>query len=153
MSEQGQSQAMAVGDFLPYLTLPAPGGAAPVALRRLGREATVLVRVHAAACEECRRYLAELAAAAPDFRAWDGRVVAVAPEPEDGEALRGAVPGAVIIASDAEEAAPLAGGAGVVIADRFGQVYHMYDAGEGHGWPAPRELEEWLRFLATQCPE
>jgi hypothetical protein len=47
----------------------------------------------------------------------------------------------------------LVNGAGVVIADRYGQVYYVSEAGENHAFPTPRELEEWLKFLATECPE
>jgi hypothetical protein len=41
----------------------------------------------------------------------------------------------------------------VIVADRYDQIFHIDDAGDGHALPAARELEEWLTFLAIQCPE
>jgi hypothetical protein len=41
-----------------------------------------------------------------------------------------------------------------VVADRFGEIYHVWEHGNGGaGRPGPRQLEEWLQFLALQCPE
>ena len=147
---------LTVADFLPYLDLPAPGGGT-VALRHGGRHATALVVVHHAACEGCRRYVAQVAAAADDLAAWDGRVVVLVPgRLAEAAALDSGVEPAravKVAPIDASHAAALVEGAGVVIADRYGHVYDVTSAGEGHALPAPRELEEWLKFLATQCPE
>jgi len=147
-------QHLTVGAFLPYWELPAAPGRS-VALRPRGREATVVMRVHSAACAECRRYLAEVATAASDLAAWDGRVIPLVPGPlGEAEALRGALALPFAVASEALDQAPLVDGVGVIIADRYGQVYDVLEARTGHDvLPAPRELEEWLRFLATQCPE
>jgi hypothetical protein len=41
----------------------------------------------------------------------------------------------------------------VIVADRFGHIFHVEEGGQVHRLPEPRELEAWLRFLATQCPE
>jgi hypothetical protein len=41
----------------------------------------------------------------------------------------------------------------VIVADRFGHIYHVEDGGPAHALSEPRELEEWLRFIGTQCPE
>jgi hypothetical protein len=41
----------------------------------------------------------------------------------------------------------------VIIADRFGHIYHVEAGGQAHAFSEPRELEEWLRFIGTQCPE
>ena len=43
-----------------------------------------------------------------------------------------------------------------LVADRYGQVFHIDGAGGeagAHPGMEPRELEEWLKYLATQCPE
>jgi hypothetical protein len=143
-----------VGSFLPYLVLPSAPAGLGVSLRRRGREATVLVQVHAATCPDCRRYLTELAAAAVDLAAWDGRVVVLVPGPLDAaSALLAQLPVPFVVLSDADGRSPLAHGTAVVVADRYGHVYFVSEAGDGHALPAPRELEEWLKFLATQCPE
>ena len=43
--------------------------------------------------------------------------------------------------------------AAILVADRFGEIWHGYDFGEGHAFPDMRELEAWLRYLGTMCPE
>jgi peroxiredoxin len=112
------------------------------------------VQVHGAACSDCRRYLSELASAASNFAAWDGRVVVLVPGPAaEASAVRGEPELPFAVLSDADRRAPLADGATVVVADRYGHVYSVSEADDSHVLPTPRELEEWLKFLATQCPE
>lgn len=41
----------------------------------------------------------------------------------------------------------------VLVADRYGQLFEILPAGPDHVLVEPRELEEWLKYLATQCPE
>lgn len=72
-------------------------------------------------------YVERLSNAEPAFAAWDGRIVRL---PADGEPAHR-----------------------VVVADRYGQVYAVHDAERAGGLPAPADLEEWFRFLATACPE
>jgi len=151
---QGATGRATVGSFLPHTKLPAAPDGDDAALRSGGREATVVVRVHAATCRECQQYLADLATAEIDLVWWEGRVVILVPGPLDAaSALRAASGPSFTVLSDAEDRVPLVDGAGVVVADRYGHVYFVAHAGEGHTFPAPRELEEWLKFLATQCPE
>jgi hypothetical protein len=45
------------------------------------------------------------------------------------------------------------GKAAVIAADRFGQVFYARDAEPEHSFPTPRELQEWLKYLGTLCPE
>jgi hypothetical protein len=52
----------------------------------------------------------------------------------------------LVHSADGEEAA-------LVIADEWGEVYSVADAGTGHRFPTPPEIIEWVRFLAIQCPE
>jgi len=42
---------------------------------------------------------------------------------------------------------------GVVVADRWGEVYYVQAADRASELPAPDELLEWLRFVQIQCPE
>jgi hypothetical protein len=72
-------------------------------------------------------YLARLAAAETDFRAWDGRVLLLE---ADGVATHR-----------------------LLIVDRYGQVYDVTDAAQAEDLPDVGALEEWFRFLATACPE
>jgi hypothetical protein len=66
----------------------------------------------------------QLSASAEEFRIWDARLIA-------------------------EEA----GTPSVVVADRYGQIFYVTDAGDGHRFPDAREMEEWLKYLGTLCPE
>lgn len=72
-------------------------------------------------------YRDDIASAEAELRAWDGRVVIL--EPDGRRAYR------------------------LVIADRYGQVYHCADASDEASLPRSAELVEWFRFLATACPE
>ena len=42
---------------------------------------------------------------------------------------------------------------GVVVADRWGEVYYVEDAPHASRLPAPDELIGWLRFVRNECPE
>lgn len=142
-----------VGSFLPFDQLPSAPAGDPVSVRSSGRESTVLVRVHGTGCADCRRYLSDLAPAAPDFAAWGGRVTVIVPDAVDaGAVMHADLALPFTVASEAREL-HLLSGAGVIIADRFGHIFEVNDAGATHALPAPREVEEWLKFIGTQCPE
>ena len=42
---------------------------------------------------------------------------------------------------------------GVVVADRWGEVYHLQQADRASALPRPEELIDWLRFVRSECPE
>lgn len=42
---------------------------------------------------------------------------------------------------------------GVVVADRWGEVYYVQEADRAADLPAPDELIDWLRFVRNECPE
>ena len=42
---------------------------------------------------------------------------------------------------------------GVVVADRWGEVYYVQAADRASGLPSPHELVDWLRFVRDECPE
>lgn len=144
--------ALAVSAFLPHLELPSATGRS-VQLRSPGRSSTVLVRIHNARCAECLAYVQALSNAVSDFTAWDGRVVVLVPGTvADAEAVKEGPARPFTVLADEEAQVPL-DGAAVVIADRYDQIYHVADAGDGHALPSPGDIEDWLRYIATQCPE
>lgn len=140
-----------VGDRLPKLKLPRVDGTERP-LRGPHRDAVVVVAMHDAGCDRCGRYLQDLADARPRFRIWDGTILAVtdATDPGDGG-------DAVDVLVDAErrllDRVEADDGPVVLVADRYGQLFEIFAAGPDHALPGPRELEEWLQYLATQCPE
>jgi len=129
----------------------AAGG--PVRLNPPGRQNPVIVSLHPR-CGECRAWLRRLADTIVELREWDAHVVAVAATQEDAVSLAADLP--FPVAADAEggfAARTGVAGAGVVIADQWGEVHHVAGGGDGHDLPGPAEIVDWVRFLAIQCPE
>ena len=137
------------------------------------------VALHDPACDACRSYLRNLADHDHRFRLWDGRVLAVTRErvPDAGahgaagdraapdgagtpaalRALQEALGDAIDVLLDPDRAlldrVDATARPVTIVADRYGQLFHIEEAGAGHAVVEPRELEEWLKYLATQCPE
>jgi hypothetical protein len=42
---------------------------------------------------------------------------------------------------------------GVVVADRWGEVYYVQEADRVPALPSPHVLADWLRFVRNECPE
>jgi hypothetical protein len=72
-------------------------------------------------------YRQELAERAADFVDWDGVIVTL--EADGAPTHR------------------------LLVVDRYRQVYAVHEADDPAGLPAPAEITEWFRFLATACPE
>jgi len=131
MTARGASlDELQVAQMLPDMEVRQRGGGPALPLRPARGETTILVWLHPPGCEECERYLEGLAGIREEFRIWEGRLLVI---------------------SDLEQITGKA--AGVIVADRYGQVFHVATAGPAHALPSPRELTEWLKFLGTLCPE
>jgi hypothetical protein len=111
---------------------------------RYTRNAVVLAVLHDSACEPCARYARRLQEAISAFAAWDGQLVLALPDRADHEAT---------VAGTSTVPDTFGGAPRIVVADRFGQIFHVEEGGPAHQLSEPRALEDWLRFLATQCPE
>ncbi|MGH7717580.1 MAG: redoxin domain-containing protein [Gemmatimonadaceae bacterium] len=153
------TSALRVGDLLPVRELASVDGRSTVALRDTARGATALIFVHGIDCNECRAYAASLAPFAESFRWWAGTPLVVVPD-VDSSVLRPATSHAqslrVVVDRDgvlARSCGVAPGAAAIIVADRWGQIYHVAHAGDSHDFLAPEELESWFRYLATQCPE
>jgi hypothetical protein len=44
-------------------------------------------------------------------------------------------------------------GAGLLVADRYGQIFYIVQTDAKHELPSPRELTECLKYLGTLSPE
>ena len=119
---------MKSGDRLPDVQVPSVDGDI-VRLRTHSRLATVLLALHPE-CSACNAYREDIAAHGRQLSEWDGRVVAVGPLPDIGIE------------------AP-----SVLIADQWGELAVVENAGEQHAFIDVQEVIDWLRFLATKCPE
>ncbi|HEY0591633.1 MAG TPA: hypothetical protein VGE86_05230 [Thermoanaerobaculia bacterium] len=128
--------------MLPDVTLPDSGGAAR-RVRARGDRSVLLALVHGG-CEECRAWVAKLADEGAEIMAWRGEVKVVAPRVAE-------YPFPVLLDADARLAA-LVGVAvpAVVIADQWGAIH---EATEGHEFIPIESVVEWIRYLATECPE
>jgi peroxiredoxin len=126
----------------------------PRSLRPAGRRSPVLVLVHPGACEACAAFIGRLRAASEMLHAWDGDVLVITPETlgDSGNASAERFP----LLSDPEQrlASALAiAPPAVVIADQWGEVHEITEAGDEHRFSGVDEIESWLRYLAIQCPE
>jgi peroxiredoxin len=131
-------------------------GGEPVALRG-GRGPRILLLTHAPDCAACNRYLRGITRHAAEFSEWDGRLLVVVPGSagESGALAGDNLPGARVLADPEQRLTRQLGlgGAAVVIADEWGEIYFAVDAGVEHELPAPVEILEWVRFVSIQCPE
>jgi hypothetical protein len=164
MREEGKG-AVRAGTRLPALTMPGLSGERAVDLRAGSRDARVLLLLDEVCVQPFLGYLQRLAEALPAFRTWNGRVLVVLRASDsvygpDVRALR-----KELLALEQEPALRILrdetgatrawsdAAATAIVADRFGDVYFTAGATPPDELPTPDALEEWLRFLATQCPE
>ena len=130
-----------------FVAIPA---GTPVDLRS-GRGPRVLITLHSAGCEGCRTYVADLAGDADRIADWGGRIVVAIPGDGADAAGLTALYGVQLLADPERRVA--SGEAAVFVSDEWGEVYHHAAAGPSHDLPDIDELEEWVRFIAIQCPE
>jgi peroxiredoxin len=121
-----------------------------------GRNPSMLYFAHSAGCEECQRYVADLLGQKDAFEVWGGRLLVIVPEESGAEGFPASATFPVHLLVD--EGGTLARrcgieGAGLVVADAWGEVHFTTRVGDGHDLPTGPEVEEWLKFLAIQCPE
>jgi len=140
-----------IAGFLPDIQLTAVPSGLPVKLRPLAGKTSVLVAVHSAACPGCREYLQALASSSGEFDVWEARLLVAVPGPPEEASRLTVAFGHVLSDPGRQLAGP--GSASVMVADRYGQIFHAAHAGASHRLPPVRELEEWLKYLGTLCPE
>lgn len=138
---------------IPDLALATRSGT-PRRLRPIGRRSPVLVLVHAGVCDACAAFIHRLRAASEMLHEWDGDVLVITPERLDGSGDASADPFPVLSDPEQRLASSLAlTPPALVIADQWGEVHETTEAGDEHRFPTVDEIESWLRYLATQCPE
>jgi hypothetical protein len=122
--------ALAVGDLLPHFRVADLRGR-PFVYRDAAwqRRNVVVVRLPAEPSAADEPYLSALAARADAFDACTAVAVAT---------------------RDPIEGMP---GAGVVVADRYGEIFHVEQARDIASLPPADALVEWVEFVQRQCPE
>jgi hypothetical protein len=107
--------------------------------------------MHRPDCDECVRYVREIASLRESVESWGADLLVVSAEDVDPHhmALRQlAVP---VLGDPARTMAD--GRLTVIIADEWGEVWFAGD-GEGlHDCISPDEVADWVKFIAIQCPE
>ncbi|CDM64197.1 TlpA family protein disulfide reductase [Pyrinomonas methylaliphatogenes] len=137
-------------DRMGQVVLPSLIDGKPQEVISYGKCSSVIASIHGLSCAACRRYLEELAARAREFAEWEGRVVIVSAERSGGLEI----PFALLLDSDGQlKRAARIGIPSILIVDRWGSVQLRHEAREAHDFLAPSEIEDWLRYLAIQCPE
>ena len=146
---------MDVGDRLPDVRLTRPDGK-PVDLGTTrGAPLLLFPPPNQAKAAYIRGFLAE--AATLDL--WSGHPLVVVRSTHEAAALVAASDGAgARVAIDPGGALRERVGVdeaswALVVADRWGIVYHVARANGPEALPDMAELREWAKFLATQCPE
>lgn len=119
---------------------------------RVRRQVDTFVTVHSARCAGCVEYLHALAGIQSELEIWEARFLVIVPGSlTEAQRLRSPV-GTVL--SDEHGLLAEDRSANVIVADRFGQVFDVArSSGAGHDLRGLRELEEWLKYLGTLCPE
>lgn len=154
---EGMESPLPIGSRLPALTSRTRSG--ELRWRDPARGSTVAVFLQSSDREADLEYLVGLTEAAEEFRNWDGTMIVVAPgsgagdEPPLGDDVPRTLAVVTDVTGEAEHCGVVAGEDAILIADRWGQVYHGARGDSPATLPTPGEIVEWLKFLATQCPE
>ncbi len=145
-------EGLSVASFIPDVELPSAPDGVPVRLRESGGKLTIFVTVHSARCAGCVEYLHALAGIQSELEIWEARFLVIVPGSlTEAQRLRSPV-GTVL--SDEHGLLAEDRSANVIVADRFGQVFDVArSSGAGHDLRGLRELEEWLKYLGTLCPD
>jgi hypothetical protein len=113
----------------------------------LGSPALLFVRDRA--LEVARPYITSWEEHFEDLRGWYGRPLLITETAEPNSSL----PHAHIAADQWSTLGIEPEACALIIADRWGLVYDSRQTVDFSDLPNVAEVEEWLRFLATQCPE
>jgi hypothetical protein len=147
---------------LPSLDLPRLGDGETEPLRAPPEGAPVLLVPPVALVKPepvLREFVSEGGAFASAFERWDARPLLIAAtRSQAAELARGGPPAPVPFVIDERGALREWAGLdkdswGLMIADRWGVLYHAVEARQPSELPGPAEVEEWVRFIAIQCPE
>ena len=134
--------------MLPDIALPDRSGA-PRRVRATGDRSVVLILAHGG-CGACRAWLERLEEQKDEITGWKGELKVVGPSAEEEP------PYAFTQLVDPEERLANALGVvvpAVVVADQWGGIHEAAEAGEEHAFLPIESVVEWIRYLATECPE
>jgi hypothetical protein len=132
---------------VPELTLHTAHGER-CGLKPRGHGSAVLLFLHAD-CARCETFVSALASERKEIASWNGdvRIVSCAAAHSD-------TPFEVLLDEGSRAARALAIEApAILIVDRWGEIHESAEGGEDHAFLPVVSVVEWVRHLATQCPE
>ncbi|MCA1734322.1 MAG: redoxin domain-containing protein [Acidobacteria bacterium] len=134
---------------LPDITLQDVRERTPVRLRPAGDRSALIVMIHPE-CPDCTGWVEKLAEQKDELRTWKGDVKLVG----RNRAAEHTFPFRLLLDSENRLAAAVGLEApAVVIADQWGEIHEAAEAGEEHRFLPIESAVEWIRHLATSCPE
>jgi hypothetical protein len=139
------------GDILPAQELPVLAGGTSLPIGPNRKRSQVVVFTHLRPCDQCRAYLAALAALADRLQVEKADVVAIVGPQWEAEAPL-PVP-AVVDAGSLRQRLTAGEDPVVTVADRFGQLFARLDAGSTHCFPDHEHVLGTLLNIAISCPE
>lgn len=148
-----------IGERLPPLSVPTLIEGEEVSLEAGGRDARVLLVLPADDLEAGLDYWRQFIELSDELRHWYARPLAMLPAEPAALGINPSevvAPFPVLLDHDGSAHERLdveQSEAALFIADRYGQVYVAERAQNLTDLPTPRQIEEWVRFLAVQCPE
>jgi hypothetical protein len=148
---------LAAGDRLPILELRSAPHGRIEKFRQRSPDALVLLLLPEDG-PASRVTVEALADRAEAIEHWYAHILVVAGPPEHAAEIASHTRGKLTVIADPDRATferigIAAGNAALVIADRYGQIYELAEATAATEIPSTDEIEEWTKFLATQCPE
>lgn len=147
-------------EIIPALTARTPAGRVVQAWDYKQKRSLVVVFLHAN-CPRCEEYLGRVVARAPEFAERDAVALAIFAEtlpPGFAEGL----PREIVVATDVSgrsqraflgEEAFAAGGVGVFVADRYGELFAQWAGAHDAALPAVGEALSWLGQIQMACEE
>ena len=133
---------------LPDITLPDAREGTSVRLRTAGDRSVLIVMIHPD-CSDCATWVEKLAAQKDEIGSWKGDVRLV-----ESRGTERSYPFSVLVDPEQRvgQAVKLAPPA-VIVADQWGEIHEAAEAGDEHRFLPIESAVEWIRHLATTCPE
>lgn len=119
---------------------------------RHGRGPRVIFAADRGDCADCGAYIDRLVSYLGEIQGWGGRAAIVVSDAARAERLVGSVPAGVQVMIETDEGSGVKPPA-LLIADEWGEVHFIAEAVADHALPDAQEIVEWVRFIATHCPE
>ena len=166
MDAKAQEIGLKAGGRLPVVTLTSVASGKQISLREPAAGAPAILSLPPSP-DRFAEYARTFAAKRPGYTNWAGRPVVLVPGDLANASAAAADAGLTgadggigetTVLVDADGSLRRGWGladdvAAVIVADRWGEVYAVAAGTDPSELPGPDAIDEWLRFLAMQCPE